>query len=123
MGSLGEYDVTTSQPSPQGSSAEQPAVPSAAPLARMDPEMRRAKLALAVQQEVVAGGRVESQTEFTAIVRYGKPINNVLHLLLALVTFGFWIIVWLLVAIISASQKKTVMLSVDEYGQGTRQEV
>ncbi len=115
--------MTSSQPSPQGSSAGQPAVPSAAPLTRMDPEVRRAKLALAIQQEVIAGGRVESQTEFTAVVRYGKPVNNVLHLLLTLVTFGLWIFVWLLVGIASASQKKTVMLTVDEYGQGIRQAV
>lgn len=115
--------MTSSQPSPQGSSAERPALPTAAPLARMDQEMRRAKLALAVQQEVIAGGRVESQTEFTAVIRYGKPVNNVLHLLLTLLTFGFWIIVWVLLAIASASQTKTVMLSVDEYGQGMRQEV
>jgi hypothetical protein len=71
--------MTSSQPSPQEwFSAEQSALPTAAPLTRVDPEMRRAKLALAVQQEVIAGGRVESQTEFTAIVRYEKPVNNVL---------------------------------------------
>jgi hypothetical protein len=40
-----------------------------------------------------------------------------------LVTFGFWGIVWILVAIVSASQRKTVTLAVDEYGQGRRAEV
>lgn len=28
-----------------------------------------------------------------------KGINHVLHLLLSIVTFGFWLIVWLLVAL------------------------
>ena len=80
-------DMTSSQASPQGPSTGQPAVPTA-PLARIDPETRRAKLALAIQREVMAGGRVESQTDFTAVIRYGRPVNNVLHLLLTLLTFG-----------------------------------
>jgi hypothetical protein len=115
--------MTVGQPSVQNSSEGQPAVPIAAPLARMDPEMRRSKLALAVQREVVAGGRVESQTDFSAIVRYGKSVNNVLHLLLTLVTFGLWIFVWLAIGVTSVSQNKTVMLTIDEDGQGMRQEV
>ncbi|MDL5160600.1 hypothetical protein [Actinomycetospora termitidis] len=91
------------------------------PLPRIDPELRRAKLALAVQQEIVAGGRVESQTEFSAVVRFEASVNHVLHLLLTLITFGFWIIVWIALSISAASRRKTVMLTVDEYGQGVRQ--
>ncbi|HEY2194384.1 MAG TPA: hypothetical protein VGH76_19090 [Actinomycetospora sp.] len=53
----------------------------------------------------------------------GKPVNNVVHLLLTLITFGLWIFVWRAIGITSASQKKTVMLTVDEYGQGMRQDV
>ena len=38
---------------------------------------------------------MESQTDYTALIRFGKPINHVLHLILTLVTFGLWGIVWL----------------------------
>lgn len=86
--------------------AETPAV--------MSIEDRRARLAMAVSQAVNYGARVESQTDTTAVlVRGGRP-NHVLHLILTLVTFGFWAIVWIIVAL--ASGEKRQMIRVDEYG-------
>jgi hypothetical protein len=64
---------------------------------------------------------VESQTDYTAIVRFEKPVNHVLHLILTLVTFGLWGIVWLVLSIVAASTRKTVSLTVDEYGQVLRE--
>ena len=32
--------------------------------------------------------RVESQTDYNAILVKGKPVNHVLHLILSIVTFG-----------------------------------
>ena len=44
---------------------------------------------------VARWGRVELQDDFQAVVSLGKRPNHILHLLLSLVTFGFWIFVWL----------------------------
>lgn len=87
------------------------------------PDVRKSRLATAVQQEVSRGGRVESQADFSALIRHGKPVNHVLHLILTLVTFGFWVIVWIIAAIVSANNNRAVSLLVDEFGQVLRQEL
>lgn len=87
------------------------------------PDVRKSRVATAVQQEVARGGRVESQSEYSAVIRFGKPVNHVLHLILSLVTFGLWIIVWIISAIVAANNNKAISLMVDEYGQILRQEL
>ncbi|GAA2296351.1 hypothetical protein GCM10010234_43020 [Streptomyces hawaiiensis] len=84
---------------------------------------RKSHLATAVQQEVARGGRVESHSDYNAIVRYGQPVNHTLHLILTLVTVGLWSIVWLIVWIVSVTSNKAVTLTVDEYGNILRQEM
>lgn len=86
-------------------------------------DTRKMRLAQAVQNEVVKGGRVESQSDYNVILRFGKPLNNVLHLILTILTGGLWGIVWIVLAIVNSSQKHTVALSVDAYGQILRQEL
>lgn len=84
---------------------------------------RKSALSLAVQNEVVTGGRVETQGDYNAVVRFGKPINNTLHLLLTVFTLGLWGFVWIGMYAYAASQKKTVTLNVDEFGRLQRQQV
>jgi len=38
------------------------------------------------------GWRVEALTDFQVILVKGRPANPVLHLLLAVITFGVWLI-------------------------------
>jgi hypothetical protein len=87
------------------------------------PDQRKSRLAQAVQQEVVQGGRVESQGDYNAVIRHGKSVNHVLHLILTLVTLGTWSIVWLIMFIISATSNKTITLNVDDFGNLLRQQV
>lgn len=82
-----------------------------------DEATRKYRLSQAIQNEVVKGGRVESQSDFGAVVRYGKPPNHVLHLILTIITFTLWFWVWMLMIVVYALSKKTVTLTVDEYGQ------
>jgi hypothetical protein len=96
---------------------------SPSPLQIATPDERKSRISLAVRQEVAAGGRVESQTDYAAIVRYDKRVNHVLHLILTLVTAGLWAIVWIIMAIVAASGRKTVSLTVDEYGQVLREQM
>lgn len=96
---------------------------SSSPLEAVTQEERKSRLSLAVRQEVAAGGRIESQTDYTAIVRHGKSVNHILHLILTLVTAGLWAIVWIIVSIVAASGRKAVSLTVDEYGQVLREQM
>lgn len=93
------------------------------PLEAVTADERKSRLALAVRQEVAAGGRVESQTDYTAIIRHGKPVNHILHLILTIVTAGLWLIPWIVISIVSASGRKAVSLTVDEYGQVLREQM
>lgn len=75
----------------------------------------------AVRQEVIRGGKVESQSASAATVTYGQPVNHVLHLLLTILTCFLWSPVWALVAV--ANRPTRVLLSVGPDGQLIRQEV
>ena len=75
---------------------------------------KKSILAQQIQMAVARGGRIQSQTDTMAVVIYGKPVNHVLHLILTLLTAGFWIIVWIIVA--ASGGEKRQMITVDEFG-------
>ena len=76
----------------------------------------------AVRQEVIRGGRVESQSASSATVVYGKPTNHVLHLLMCVPTCGVWaLLVWAPIAFVNRQTR--VLLSVGPDGQLVRMEV
>ena len=81
---------------------------------RKTADERKAALALAISQQVALGMRVESQSDFQAIVVKGKPVNHILHGILTAVTLGMWGIVWLIL-FVTGGQKRTI-INVDEYG-------
>lgn len=81
-------------------------------------EDRKARLAQAVANEVAGGRRVESHSDFQAVVVEGKPVNHVLHLILTLVTCGLWGFVWLVLALMGG--EKRYVLSIDAYGNVLR---
>ena len=83
--------------------------------------VRRAALAQAIQQEVFAGGRVEVQGDFNAVIRFGKTVNHVLHLILTASTLGLWGLIWIYIAIDNHNTYYAVTLTVDEFGNLTRQ--
>ncbi len=82
------------------------------------PEVRKRNLAQALQREVVAGYRVESQTDINAVLVKGKNVNHILHLILSLITFGIWLFVWPLVWYFNREQR--LILNVDDYGNVLR---
>jgi len=83
------------------------------------PDQRRQLLAQALATSLAKPGprRVETQSDFSAIVVVGKPPNHVLHLLLSVFTVGVWLIVWLIVA--ASGGEKRFMIAVDEWGNTT----
>lgn len=80
----------------------------------------RQTLATAVSREVAAGWRVESQTDVQAVMVKGKQINHLLHLILTLFTFGFWVFVW--VPVWAFNRRRAEILTVDEYGNVLKQD-
>lgn len=72
-----------------------------------------------VRRAVADGARVDHTTDGFAILSYGKPPNHVLHLLLTLVTFGLWLVVWIIAGVV-ASKPARMMVTVDEFGNITR---
>lgn len=78
------------------------------------PDQRKRALSQAVNNRVAGGYRVQSQTDTDAILVKGKPTNHILHLILSLVTFGFWFLVWPIIWLINKETR--LILSVDDYG-------
>jgi len=115
----------SARPASLGSSArtEHPSQVSRTPEGTETPanrERRRAQLAQAVAREVAGGTRVESNSDYLALLFFGKPVNHVLHLILTLVTFLLWAIVWIWVAV--AGGEKRVILPGDDHGNVLCQE-
>lgn len=88
---------------------------------RKTSEERKELLARTVSGQVASGARVESQSDFQAVVVRGKSVNHVLHLILTLVTFTLWGIVWIALAIFGGEKRS--MVTVDEYGNAAVQKV
>jgi hypothetical protein len=85
------------------------------PFVQRSPEERRAILAQQLQFATVRGRRIESQTEFQAVLVEGQPVNHVLHAILTFLTCFLWGIVWAILA--GTGGEKRELLVVDEYGQ------
>ena len=78
-------------------------------------EHRQKLLQEAVDSEMLKGNaQIIHKTDYAAVLETGKKVNHILHLLLALVTFGIWLPVWLFIAAFGNTRKKT--LKVDSQG-------
>lgn len=83
-------------------------------VATKSPEERKALLAQAVANQVRQGWRVESQTDYQAVIVTGQRPNHILHLILTIVTLGLWGIVWIAIAIFGG--EKRGVITIDDYG-------
>lgn len=83
---------------------------------------RKTALGRAVSNHLAKGGtRIETQSDFNAVLVRGKKVNHVLHGLLTLFTAGLWGIVWIILAVVSGEKRS--MLSVDEFGNVNHEEL
>ncbi len=67
-----------------------------------------------VSMMAAQGMRVESQSDFQAILIKGKPVNHILHLILTIITLGVWGIVWIALYFLGGQTRQIV--TVDEFG-------
>jgi hypothetical protein len=78
------------------------------------PEQRRAIFAEQMQEAARRQLRVESSTDFSAVLVQGRPVNHVLHAILTIFTCLLWGIVWLVLSLTGG--EKRYQLIVDEFG-------
>jgi hypothetical protein len=81
---------------------------------RRTADERKAILAQQLQTAAARGRRIESQSEFQAVLVEGKAVNNVLHAILTIFTCLLWGIVWIVLAITGGEKREMVV--VDEFG-------
>jgi hypothetical protein len=81
---------------------------------RKTPEERRAILAQQVQFAAARGRRIESQSDYQAVLVTGQPVNHTLHAILTIFTCLLWGIVWAIIA--GTGGEKREMVVVDEFG-------
>ena len=83
---------------------------------KWDSERRKQALATAISNEVRGGWNVQSQSDYQAVMHIpAQKTNHVLHLILTLITLGFWGLVWIAMVVIHKGEQHEVV-SVDEYG-------
>lgn len=84
-------------------------------------DSRRELLAKQIEMAVQRGGRVESQTDTMAVIVKGKPVNHILHLILSIITLGFWLIIWIILVITGGEKRETI--TIDDYARVSIQRV
>jgi hypothetical protein len=76
------------------------------------PAERRLALDGAIRRAQENGARLESRTDYSAVLVVANKPNHVLHLVLSVLTLGIWLVTWLLV--IRQGNEARVEVSVDE---------
>jgi hypothetical protein len=75
---------------------------------------RKASLARTIANLVAQGRRVESQSDYQAVLIRGRHVRHVLHLVLTLITVGLWAPIWLAMWLLYRERRE--IAAVDEYG-------
>ena len=78
---------------------------------------RKQILSRQIGSMLTQGRRVESQSDFQAVLLRGHAVNHILHLIITIVTLGFWGIVWIALAVLGGEKRELVQ--VDEWGNPT----
>lgn len=91
------------------------------PGSRKTPEQRKGMLDSALNLYGAKGFRIENRSDFQATVSKGKETRHVLHIVLTLITFGFWLIVYIPLWLLTGIRRR--MVSVDDYGNTIEQKL
>jgi hypothetical protein len=81
---------------------------------RRSGDERKAILARQLQSTVARGLRIESQSDYQAVLVEGKPVNHVLHAIITIFSCGLWGIAWIIMALTGGEKRE--MIVVDEFG-------
>jgi hypothetical protein len=81
---------------------------------RRTADERKVILAHQLQTAAARGLRIESQSDFQAVLVEGQPVNHVLHAILTIFTCLLWGIAWAIIAATGGERRQMVV--VDEFG-------
>jgi pyruvate/2-oxoglutarate dehydrogenase complex dihydrolipoamide acyltransferase (E2) component len=81
---------------------------------RRTADERKVILSQQLQTAAARGLRIESQSDFQAVLVEGKPVNHTLHAILTIFTCLLWGIVWAIIAGTGGESRQMVV--VDEFG-------
>jgi hypothetical protein len=81
---------------------------------RRTADERKVILSQQLQTAAARGRRIESQSDFQAVLVEGKPVNHTLHAILTIFTCLLWGIVWAVIAATGGETREMVV--VDEFG-------
>jgi hypothetical protein len=84
-------------------------------------EQRKAILGQQLTLLIARGRRVESQSDYNAVVVHGHRPSTGLHLFLTIITLGLWGFVWL--GLVLFGGEKREMVTVDEWGNSSVQKL
>lgn len=88
----------------------------------VEDSQRRELLAQAIARNVAAGARVETQSDYQAILVRGHRCNHLLHFFIGIFTLGiWWVLVWL--PLWAWGGEKRTIVHVDERGAVTETKV
>jgi hypothetical protein len=77
----------------------------------MTDEERKAQLDEHLEYFVVNSGyRVESKSDYSAVIVKGRRPNHLLHLVLTILTAGLWLFVWIGVAVFGGERRKVIQV-------------
>jgi hypothetical protein len=75
---------------------------------------RKASLARTITNQVAQGWRVESQSDYQAVLLKGRHVRHMLHLVLSILTVGLWLPVWFVMWLVYHERRQ--IAEVDDYG-------
>lgn len=101
--------------------SQTPTAPDETSSSTVSAERRKMALSQAIARDVALGYRIESQSDYQAVMVKGKKVSHLLHLVLTILTAGLWGLVWIALWIINRERRE--ILQVDEYGNVLRQPV
>ena len=81
---------------------------------RKSADERKASLARTVSNLLAQGRRVESQSDYQAVLARGKRTSHGLHLFLTIITAGLWGFVWIGMVFVNRDRREIV--NIDEWG-------
>jgi hypothetical protein len=85
------------------------------------PEQRKAMLDSALNLYGAKGFRIENRSDFQATVSKGKETRHVLHIVLTVITLGFWLIIYIPLWLLTGIRRRLV--SIDDYGNTIEQKL
>jgi hypothetical protein len=112
-------EVVQVEGSQAGGDASPPPVvlaPGADSLSQVEKTDAERKLLLvgALDGQLADGARIESQSEFQAVVVRGRRPRHLVHAIASAATLGMWASVWILITIAGGEKRTTV--DVDRFG-------